>query len=459
MQFSSFEEIDSGIEPLNVFEKLRSKNSVILHSGLKNSEIGKFSFIGIEPFAIFKSKGKKISFNGRKFSGNPFSELEKILKKFSSKKPNSHFPDFPLSSGGAIGFFSYDSVHFLEKIPRKAKDDLKIPQACFLFFDKITAFDHKRKKNFIFAIGKSKKDCENKILGLKNKIFAKTMDSAAKKHSFVGKLNSTFSKKEYISAINKVKDYIVAGDTFQVNLSQRFSAKTNIDPFDAFKLVCKINPSPFMAYFEDENFAIASNSPERLVCNDGKIAQTRPIAGTVPRGKNGKEDSLFEIELLSSEKEKAEHTMLVDLERNDLGKVCDYGSVRVSKEMFVEKYSHVMHIVSNVVGKLHKSKTNIELVKAMFPGGTITGCPKIRTMEIIDELEPVARGPYTGSLGYFDFSGKADFNILIRTFVFARKKVFINVGGGIVFDSIPEKEYLETIAKGKVLFGALRELK
>jgi anthranilate/para-aminobenzoate synthase component I len=269
-------------------------------------------------------------------------------------------------------------------------------------------------------------------------------------------LNYEMSKEQYMDIVRRAKEYIAAGDIFQANLSQRISAEIgDKDPWEIYKVLRSVNPSPFAAYADFGNYQIVSSSPERLIKVKDNVIETRPIAGTRPRGRDFKEDEQMRAELLLNEKERAEHIMLIDLERNDIGRVSRYGSVAVDELMITEDYSHVIHIVSNVRGILEKGKTCFDVIKAAFPGGTITGVPKVRCMEIIDDLEPVQRGPYTGSLGYIGFSGNMDLNIIIRTFVIKDGFVYVQAGAGIVADSDPEREYYETLKKAEALIKTL----
>jgi len=270
------------------------------------------------------------------------------------------------------------------------------------------------------------------------------------------KFRSNFTKSGFEKIVRRAKEYIADGDIYQANLSQRFSVDIGRqDAFGLYERLSKINPSPFACFLDFGELKIASSSPERLLKLENNVVQTRPIAGTRPKGKTALQNFTLSRELILSDKERAEHIMLVDLERNDLGRVCEYASVKVDELMLLEKYSHVMHIVSNVTGRLKPLKDRFDLLRAVFPGGTITGCPKIRCMEIIDELEPVARNIYTGSIGYLDFNGDMDLNIAIRTFVIKRNKAYVQTGAGIVADSDPEKEYYETLYKAQALFKSL----
>ncbi len=444
-----FTKFKANEDVLSIYSKVRGKNSFILHSSMADKSLGRYSFIGFDPFLTIKSKNKDVYINGKHIIGNPIKILKKKLSFFKSIRHKG----LPLYFGGAVGYFSYETAHFFEKLPRAAKDDINSPDIYFSFFDKSIIYDHFRKEMIIVVLGNDYDKLPSRLLEIKN-IITRELKPIDKKIQ-CGALRSNFSKERYIEAINKIKEYIKAGDTFQVNLSQRLKAEISGDPLTVYKNLVKINPSPFSALLEFDDIKIISSSPERLVRLENGIINTRPIAGTRPRGKTRKEGLKLEKELLGSEKERAEHTMLVDLERNDIGKVCDYGSVRLTEAMSIEKYSHVMHLVSNIRGNLHKSKDRFDLLKAVFPGGTITGCPKIRTMEIIDELEPNARGPYTGSLGYFNFSGGMDFNIIIRTLIMKGNKIYTHAGGGIVADSIPEEEYKETLYKAQAMIKAV----
>ena len=445
-----FTKFKANEDALSIYSKVRGSNSFILHSSMSDKDLGRYSFIGFDPFLAIKSKNKNVFVNGRHFIGNPIKILKKKLSFFKSIRHDG----LPLYFGGAVGYFSYDAAHFFEKLPRNAKDDINAADIYFSFFDKSVIYDHFKKEITIVALGNGYDELLCQLSKIKDKIMGK--QKPINKKIQCGALRSNFSKEGYISSIKKIKEYIRAGDTFQVNLSQRLEAEISGDPLALYNELVKINPSPVSALLEFDDISIISSSPERLVRLENGIVDTRPIAGTRPRGKTKEEDLKLEKELLGSEKERAEHTMLVDLERNDLGRVCDYGSVKLTEAMTVERYSHVMHLVSNIQGKIHKSKDRFDLLKAVFPGGTITGCPKIRTMEIIDELEPNARGPYTGSLGYFNFAGDMDFNIIIRTLIMKGNKIYTHAGGGIVADSIPEEEYKETLYKAQAMLEAVK---
>lgn len=441
-----YDEMDE-VDVVDVLRNMNPKHRFALHSS-RVDKLGRYSILGDSYFRIFKSKRNNIWIDDEQFSGNPIKELRKLVKEYKSPKNNS----LPIESG-IIGFFSYEIVHFFEDIPRQIIDDMKIWDMCFLFVNSLIIVDHEKKKTYLLGIGDDYNKCVQSIKRLKEIIGKKPEEKRGsnRKPDF----HSNFTQKKYVEAVKKVKEYIRKGDTFQVNISQRLKTITDKDPVDLYEKLISINPCPFGGFFQIDDTCIISSSPERLVKLENGLVDTRPIAGTRPRGKTIEEDAALEKELKENEKELAEHTMLIDLERNDLGRVCEYGSVKLSEKMVIEKYSHVMHLVSNVKGRLHKDKDQFDLIRACFPGGTITGCPKVRTMEIIHEIEPNVRGPYTGGFGYLTFNGNMDLNILIRTITLKNKIAYIQAGGGIVTDSDPEKEFEETMHKAKALLEAI----
>jgi para-aminobenzoate synthetase component 1 len=372
-----------------------------------------------------------------------------------------------------VGWFSYDLVRQFEHIPALTADDLGAPDIVFVFFDQVAAFDHATETlHLIFCPPLSR------YLGEpRDKLYREGCDRLAEWEArlsvapgFSGtpgasdvRLVPEQTQPEYEERVERCQEFIRAGDIYQANLSHRFTVDFSFADGgrrrlarDLYRRVRRLNPAPFAGLFESQDWTLVSSSPERLVRLDGRSAQTRPIAGTRARGVNAADDRRLVEELLSNAKERAEHLMLVDLERNDLGRVCRYGTVRTDEFMGVERYSHVSHLVSNIAGELGPGLDAFDLIQAMFPGGTITGVPKIRCMEIIESLEPVRRGPYTGSLGYISWSGDIDFNIIIRTVVLAQERGYLQVGAGIVADSRPEREYHETLLKAEALRTALR---
>jgi para-aminobenzoate synthetase component 1 len=402
----------------------------------------------------------------------PLSVLKTIVKSYR-QKPFEHLPPF---QGGIAGIFSYDFVQYLERLPSNAVDDINLPDTHFLLVDKLIAIDHLYKKCWIIVCpgveevlkgveisrhmdwAEKYDEAEYKIKEILKKVASYKLQVTNKISNFEKKIEIIYEmkKNDYMNIVKRAKEYIAAGDIFQANLSQRVSAHIkNKSPWSLYRILSSINPSPFAAFIDFGDYQIVSSSPERLLRVRDGVIETRPIAGTRPRGKDSNEDELMRSELLLNEKERAEHIMLIDLERNDLGRVSDYGSVRVDELMITEDYSHVIHIVSNVRGSLVEGKDCFDAIKAAFPGGTITGVPKVRCMEIIDELEPVKRGPYTGSVGYISFSGNMDLNIVIRTFVIKGGTAYVQVGAGIVADSEPEKEYYETLKKAEALIKTL----
>ncbi|MCI4626283.1 MAG: anthranilate synthase component I family protein [Candidatus Magnetoovum sp. WYHC-5] len=476
-------------KPALYYECFRQKNSFLLESIKGSTKIARYSYIGWSPYLIFKvdnSHAKIYTNTGKHFSivgKTPLSALKSIVTSYC-QSPAIELTPF---QGGAVGFFSYDFVRFFEKIPTKALDTLRLPKAHFLMVDKLIAFDHKKRQAWLICCPEAQNmfntsnseidwrhsyeqavtvinDCQYQI----DEFLKYTKEpSITKSNSSKVEISYGMSKSAYMDMVKQTLKYIAAGDIFQANLSQRVAANIeNNDPWILYKKLSTINPSPFACYFDFGDYSIVSSSPERLVRaqvsnHNGQkivIADTRPIAGTRPRGKNTLEDERLRSELLINDKERAEHIMLIDLERNDLGKVSDYGTVTVDELMITEDYSHVIHIVSNVAGQLNAKKDCFDLIRAMFPGGTITGVPKVRCMEIIDELEPVVRGPYTGSAGYFGFSGNMDTNIIIRTFVIKDETAYVQAGAGIVADSDPEREYYETLKKAEALIKTLREI-
>lgn len=464
-----YKEIDLRISAQEAYLKLGSQiNSFLLESARVSKITGRFSFLGISPFLIFKSKGNLIQIeqNGKKetFFGSPIEWLRSKFNEFKSARLNSYLPNF---TGGAVGYFGYDARHYFENLPRRAIDDLKLPDIYLLFFDTVVAFDHIYRKTYVISnifpsanlksaydeacakideIGRRLKKSVNSQLW--------TVDRTKPKKNFF--IQSNFTRKQFEDIVKRAKEYIKKGDIYQANLSQRLSTRTYCEPFSLYRILTRINPSPFACFLNFDEVKIVSSSPERLLKLEDRLVQTRPIAGTRPRGITKKEDRKLSSELMLNEKERAEHIMLVDLERNDLGRVCEYGTVRVNELMILEKYSHVIHIVSNVKGILRKPKDRFDLLAATFPGGTITGTPKIRCMEIIDELEPVTRNIYTGSIGYLSFCGGMDLNIVIRTFVIKENLAYVQVGAGIVWDSDPTREYYETLFKAEALIKTLK---
>ena len=462
-------ELQLSSPPDSVFDRIHSMPfSFFLDSGVDRYKLGRYSFMGYAPFLILKSKGERLEITiGNDlytWTGNPFHVIDSIIRHYRIQSDLSTPPFI----GGGVGYFAYDLCHFIERLPKTVVDDLGFPDCYFCFYDRVITYDHQEGRWYFsltdfdatedsLAIKTTEeqiRELEEEILvGLRNTgVTRSTPISAARPKAA---LESNFTREDYLRAIEKAKEYIFAGDIYQVNLSQRFHAKLPMGHYQLYKKLRKINPAPFACYLNFDGVTIVSSSPERFLKVEGDRVQTRPIKGTRPRGKDDNEDRRLEEELLASKKDRAELNMIVDLERNDLGRVCDYGSVKVTEHAIAETYATVFHLVSTVEGKLLPRYNCIDLLKASFPGGSITGAPKIRAMEIIDELEPTARSVYTGSIGYLGFNDCIDLNIAIRTFLIKGDDVYFHVGGGIVADSTPEGEFDETLDKAKALIEAL----
>lgn len=430
--------------------------SFFLDSGRDPDSLGRYSFIGGNPFLVFASKADAITVKTKTetktYTGQPFDELQKLLKQYQMDY-QSQFPFL----GGAVGYFSYDLCHHLEEFPRSAVDDVNVPDCFMGFYDGIVIVDHKENKTYVAALGINENEAD-----IVNRLTEKFVGDPKVKIRSDFKINENvefrgnFTKPEYMKALDAVHEYILAGDIYQTNLTQRFNADLQISPLELYSELRKINPAPFASYIDFGEGQIVSSSPERFILVQGRNIETRPIKGTMPRGKTPEEDAANRETLVNSEKDKAELLMIVDLERNDLGKIAKTGTVKVPELFKLETYQTVFHLVSTVTAELKDGLDAIDCVKATFPGGSITGAPKIRAMEIIDELEPTQRNIYTGSIGYIGFNGDLDLNIVIRTIVCKDGKGYFQVGGGIVWDSDNESEYQETFDKGRALMDALK---
>lgn len=462
-----------------LFERLGWKDQAVLFEGMRGGWFdGRFSLLAGTPFAKFQSKEETSRFEllgaGEKYAssqkGNPLRHLQQCLDRFHSPAEEL-LSEIPFLQGGAAGFFSYDLVRQWERIPAPSFQNPTLPDTLFLFFNLFALLDHATDQLHLvhrplpeIEMGKSEESAHRvgreKVADLRSRFLSSQTPRGVEPQAFSPTIEGDLSEDEYIEMVLRAKEYIAAGDIFQANLSHRFRVVSSAPSlFQIYRRLRRINPSPFAAYLDLGIAQIASGSPERLVevsASGGKrFASTRPIAGTHPRGGNETEDQRMIEALYKSEKERAEHLMLVDLERNDLGRVCRYGSIEVDELMSLEKYSHVLHLVSSIQGELRPEVTLTEVVQALFPGGTITGVPKVRCMEILSELEKRARGIYTGAIGYFDFTGKMDLSIAIRTWVRQGEDLSFQVGAGIVADSDPEREYRETLQKAAALIKAL----
>jgi len=463
------EEIDTELSPSDVFELFRDEPfSFLLDSGMDPHKLGRYSFIGSSPFLILSSRGNQITTirNGDKTTstGNPFDTLDHLLDTYRLTAPS---PPVPFT-GGAVGYLSYDLCHFIERLPATATDDLELPECYFGFYDLILAFDNLQNKTYVVSTGfpelnESERTAraEKRLGEMKGKITTApdptTSAPPMATSSLIEQvaLKGGFTHQEYVAAVEKARQYIIAGDIFEVNLSQRFETELSITPYELYRRLRQINPAPFACYLNFDEVTVVSASPERFLRTRGDWVETRPIKGTRPRGKTPEEDATLASQLKNSTKDRAENIMIVDLERNDLGRVCRYGTVNVTELAILEVFPTIFHLTSTVEGRLREGKNCIDLLKATFPGGSITGAPKVRAMEIIDELEPTRRSVYTGGIGYLSFNDDIDLNIAIRTFLIKGNKAYFQVGGAVVYDSDPEAEYQETLDKARALIDAL----
>jgi para-aminobenzoate synthetase component 1 len=473
------EEVFTPLTAPELFELIKDNPySFFLDSGMDPQRLGRYSFLGSEPFLVMKSRGSEITLvRGREHEvqhGNPFDAIGKLLEIYKL----DHCPAPVPFLGGAVGYFSYNLCHFIERLPSTAIDDLNLPESYFAFYDAVMAFDCLEGRAYFVATGFPETEEEQRLRRarmrleeMKAWLYAASPSQEAsltrRGNSGEGEFQSTqenrrvllksnFTPEEYIKAVDRVREYIAAGDVFQVNLSQRFEADLKIPPYELYKRLRMVNPAPFASYLNFQDMTIVSASPERFLKVQGNLVETRPIKGTRPRGRDTVEDERLAQELTHSTKDRAENVMIVDLERNDLGRVCRYGTVKVAELAILETFPTVFHLTSTVVGRLRRGKSNIDLLKATFPGGSITGAPKVRAMEIIDELEPTKRSVYSGSIGYLSFNEDMDINIVIRTFLIKEGKAYFQVGGGIIYDSDSEAEYMETLDKAKALIQALQ---
>ena len=447
-------EIETTLKPFEVFKAFsEDKGCFFLDSGMDPNKLGRYSFIGSQPFLLLKSKNKELELeeNGvlHKEEGNPFIKLRELIKPFKFENTT----ELPFI-GGAVGYLSYDLCHHIEKLKRDALDDVSIPDCFMGFYDGIIAFDHMLEKTYAVALG-IHEPAEDIVIRLIDKVSSCKASKEPITTAVEKEFRSNFTKEDYMDAVNKVRGYIRNGDIYQANLTQRFSCDIKRTPIEIYNCLRTVNPAPFAAYVDFEEGCVLSSSPERFIKIRNRRVETRPIKGTRPRGANPEEDRINRQELLASEKDKSELLMIVDLERNDIGRVSKPGSVAVTELFHLEEYATVYHLVSTIIGDIKDDCDELDCIMSTFPGGSITGAPKIRAMEIIDELEPTQRNVYTGSIGYIGFDGSVDLNIAIRTIVTKEDKAYFQVGGGIVWDSDPEEEYQETLHKGKALFKAL----
>lgn len=476
-----YKEILGDLEtPVSAYFKIarKAKYSFLLESVEGEEKVARFSFLAKDPELIFESKGRNVKISrlaGKKpdihyhtIKDTPISYIRDILRQYRFV----NLPTLPRFCGGLVGYLSYDVVKFFEHLPYKTKNDLKLPDTLLVLAKSLVIFDHlnhnikivhcaqvdskSTQAQKINAYRKALKHIDALIEDLNSPLSIKTHPKKrTQKNPVKTRFKSNTTETRFKHMVREAKKQIRAGEIIQVVLSQRFEVDLQTDPFNIYRTLRALNPSPYMFFLNFNGIQLIGSSPELLVrCEDG-VVETRPIAGTRPRGKNAHQDNALAKDLLQDPKEKAEHIMLVDLGRNDLGRVCQKGTVRLSEFMSIEKYSHVMHIVSNVTGKLKKGKDDLDVLQAAFPAGTVSGAPKIRAMEIIEDLEHVTRGPYAGCIGYFSFSGNLDSCITIRTIVAHKGKAYVQAGAGIVADSNPQREYQETVNKAKAQIMAI----
>jgi len=457
-----------------------ARYAFLLESVEGGETVARYTFAGANPVEVFRARGRNCTLESHtpgarktkakrtQFEGNPIEELRRLTARFHPVR----VPGLPPLIAGAIGYCAYDMVRLIEQIPATGRDDLELDDCVMMFYLGLLVFDHVRHRVWIirnvFTEGAALQARNGKET-LRAKYDAAVREIERTRRMLEGplppqrrakrparlRIRSNMTKPQFLAGVEKAKEYIRAGDIFQVVPSQRFSTEISAGPFEIYRALRVVNPSPYLCFLRLDDVSVVCSSPEMLVKVQGRDAFYRPIAGTVPRGRTEKEDRELEAKLVADPKERAEHIMLVDLGRNDLGRVCEYGSVKVERLMFVERYSHVMHLVSSLRGKLREGVDCFDALMACFPAGTLTGAPKIRAMEIIDELEPTRRGIYGGAILYLDFSGNLDSCIALRTLVAKNGRAYIQAGGGIVADSVPEREYQESVNKARAPITAV----
>jgi anthranilate synthase component 1 len=457
-----YREVPADLEtPVSAFLKVaRGKHSFLLESVEGGERFGRYSFIGTEPYRVLRT-GRSAVLNER--PGDPLVEIEEELARFHVA-PVAGLPRF---HGGAVGYMAYEVARYYERLPMPEADPQGFPESVFLFTDTLLVFDHVQHNIKVVSHARLDGDIDasyrqatwkiDELVGrLSKPLAALPYDSRIASSAPAGDaIESNMTREEFMDKVERAKEYIYAGDTYQIQVSQRFTRRTEAHPFEVYRALRMVNPSPYMYYLELGDMHVVGASPEMLVRVENGVIETHPIAGTRRRGRDPEDEERMAQELQGSEKERAEHIMLVDLARNDLGRVCKPGTVEVTSLMAIERYSHVMHMVSHVVGRLRDDVSTYDAIRAYFPHGTVTGAPKIRTMEIIAELEGEQRGGYGGCVGYFDMSGNADTALAIRTIWMKPGVAYIQAAGGVVFDSTPEEEYLESHNKARAMMRAI----
>jgi len=458
------------LTPVSAFLSIAAKepHAFLLESVERGEQIGRYTFLGVRPYMRLRARGNVIEIErGRHRERHQGSVFEFVKLLLSEHRPAT-IPGLPPFTAGAVGYFSYDVIRQLEKVGEHAKDDLSLPDCELMFFDRLLAFDHLRHQIHIVAAADVSRESPRRAYdravrdiavlekqlaaGLRPAMWRKTKPAGAGKL----KIHAGTTRAKFLRSVERCKEYIAAGDIFQVVLSQRLDFIPGIEPFDLYRALRQVNPSPYLYFLRMGDTQILGSSPEMLVRVTGRKLEYRPIAGTHPRGRDEAEDLRLEQQMRTDEKERAEHVMLVDLGRNDLGRVSDYGSVKVKDLMYVERYSHVMHLVSALEGTLRKDLGALDAFAACFPAGTLSGAPKVRAMQIIEELEPVRRGIYGGSVLYADFAGNLDSCIGIRTMLMQGKHAYLQAGAGIVADSDPAREFEESMNKAQALLRAVK---
>jgi anthranilate synthase component I len=465
------------LTPVSAFAKIRDGSGAFLFESVVGTErVGRYSFLGAAPFQWFEASGQKVR---TKTLGGPWVEsthadplqaFQEMIAPFRAP----HLPGLPRFAGGAVGYAGYDTIRYIEHLPNAPKDDRGIPDLAFAFYDRMVIFDNITKTILVVVLAKITPDTDrrtayqeacNRVDELVNRLSSVGVHlpitdiapeaAALKPGQIAPRYQSNFAPGEYQKAVLKAKEYILAGDAFQIVLSQRFRTETRAKPFDIYRALRIVNPSPFMFFVEGGPATLIGASPEIMCRVENNEMTVRPLAGTRPRGKTEDEDRKLAEELLADPKERAEHIMLVDLARNDVGRVAKIGTVKIQDLLTVERYSHVMHLSSTVTGELAEGRTPFDAMRSALPAGTLSGAPKVRAMEIIDELEPHRRGPYGGAIGYVDYSGNTDTCIALRTMIHMGTTADIQAGAGLVADSDPDAEHQETINKAMSLMRAL----
>ena len=463
------------LTPVSAFCKLQEGDwSFLFESVVGGERVGRYSFVGAGPFLRFQAWGNRVRIDAAKGSGTQEAEHHdpiKLLEEHLARYRAPHLTGLPRFCGGAVGYAAYDAVRYTERLPNAPDDDRQVPDLCFAFYDRMVIFDHINKTIAVVAHAHVPRAHDSQTTGTAYQQACRRVDQMVERLQQnvadlqltdiapIGEVHlqwkSNFDKAGFEAAVTKSKEYIQAGDIFQVVLSQRLQTETRARTFDIYRTLRVVNPSPFMFYLKCGNLCLVGSSPEIMVRVEGDKLTLRPLAGTRRRGRTEEEDKRLADELVADPKERAEHIMLADLGRNDVGRVARYGTVELTDVMVVERYSHVMHITSNVSGRLQPGKNAFDALRACLPAGTVSGAPKVRAMEIIDELELHRRGPYGGAVGYVDFSGNMDTCIALRTLVLKGQTAYLQAGAGIVADSEPEKEYEETLNKAMGLLRAI----